>query len=165
MMTDTTQPETHDLVVSRDIPAPIEEAWKSWTEPDHVLRWWGPNGFTCTLAELDVRVGGTSLVCMSAPDWGFPAMYSTWAYTLVDAPRRIEFVHNISDEHGATIDPSTIGAPGIPRDVRHVITFEPAGDGVTRLTVTELGYTDAEQLALSKQGLEESLDKLVAIYR
>jgi hypothetical protein len=38
------------------------------------------------------------------------------------------------------------------------------GDDVTRLTVTEQGYTDAEQLALSKRGLEESLDKLVAIY-
>jgi uncharacterized protein YndB with AHSA1/START domain len=164
VMSDNTQPETHDLVVSRDVPAPIEEAWKSWTEPDHVLRWWGPNGFTCTLAELDVRVGGTSLVCMSAPDWGFPAMYSTWAYTLVDAPRRLEFVHNIADEHGSTIDPATIGAPGIPRDVHHVITLEPMGDDVTRLTVTEQGYTDAEQLALSKRGLEESLDKLVAIY-
>lgn len=53
-MNDTTQHETHDLVVSRDIPAPIEAAWKSWTEPDRVLRWWGPNGFTCTVAELDV---------------------------------------------------------------------------------------------------------------
>jgi uncharacterized protein YndB with AHSA1/START domain len=163
-MNDTTRHETHDLVVSRDIPAPIEAAWKSWTEPDRVLRWWGPNGFTCTVAELDVRVGGTSLVCMSAPDWGFPALYSTWAYTLVDAPHRLEFIHNIADEHGATIDPATIGAAGIPRDVRHVITFESMGDDATRLTVTELGYIDPEQLALSKKGLEESLDKLVAIY-
>ena len=163
-MNDTHQHEARDLVVSRAIPAPIEAAWKSWTEPDRVLRWWGPNGFTCTVAELDVRVGGTSLVCMSAPDWGFPALYSTWAYTLVDAPHRLEFIHNIADEHGATIDPATIGAEGIPRDVRHVITFEPIGDDATRLTVTELGYIDPEQLALSKKGLEESLDKLVAIY-
>ena len=73
-------------------------------------------------------------------------------------------MHNIADEHGSTIDPAMIGAPGIPRDVHHVITFESMGDDVTRLTVTEQGYTDAEQLALSKRGLEESLDKLVAIY-
>ena len=79
------------------------------------------------------------------PDWGFPALYSSWAYTLVDAPHRLEFIHNIADEHGATIDPATIGAAGIPRDVRYVITFESIGDDATRLTVTELGYLDPEQ--------------------
>ena len=112
--------DTFDVVGTRDIPAPLDEAWKSWTDPDYVRQWWGPNGFACTVADMDVRVGGRSLVCMSAPDWGFPALYSTWAYTLVDAPNRLEFVHNMSDEHGTTID-----AEGIPRDVRHVITFEP----------------------------------------
>ena len=61
----------------------------------------GPDGFTCTVAEIDVRVGGRSLVCMSAPDWGFHAMYSTWAYTLVEPPNQLEFLHNMSDEHGA----------------------------------------------------------------
>ena len=158
-MNDTTQHETHDLVVSRDIPAPIEAAWKSWTEPDRVLRWWGPNGFTCTVAEMDARVGGRSLVCMSAPDWGFPALYSTWAYTLVDVPNRLEFVHNMSNEHRATID-----AEGIPRDVRHVITFEAIAPDVTRLTVRESSFPTAEARDMSSRGLGECLDKLVAIY-
>ena len=88
--------DTFDVVGTRDIPVPVDEAWKSWTDPGYVLQWWAPNGFTCTLAEMDVRVGGRSLVCMSAPDWGFPALYSTWAYTLVDVPNRLEFVHNMS---------------------------------------------------------------------
>ena len=151
--------ETFDVVGRRDIPAPLEAAWKSWTEPDHVLRWWGPNGFTCTVAELDVRVGGTSLVCMSAPDWGFPALYSTWAYTLVDAPRRLEFIHNIADEHG---NHST--RPGHParRPPRDHVRVDRAG--VTRLTVPEPTYPDAEARDMSSRGLEECLDKLVAIY-
>ena len=67
-MNDMTQHELHDLIVSRDIPAPIEAAWKSWTEPDRVLRWWGPNGFTCTVAELDVRVGGRFRIVFGGPD-------------------------------------------------------------------------------------------------
>src|SRR5262245_9022609 len=101
--------ETFDVVATRDLPAPAGEAWRSWTDPEYVLRWWGPEGFECTLAELDVRVGGTSLVCMSAPQWGFPALYSTWAYTLVDEPRRLEFTHNVADADGTTID-----SPPIP---------------------------------------------------
>ena len=138
--------DTFDVAGARDIPAPIDAAWKSWTDPEFVLRWWGPNGFTCTVAELDVRVGGRSLVCMSAPDLGFPALYSTWAYTLVDAPRRVEFVHNMSDEDGTTID-----AEGIPRDVRHVIAFEAIAPDVTRLTVRESSFPTAE----ARQGRQE----------
>ena len=150
--------DTFDVVGTRDIPAPIDEAWKSWSDPEYVLQWWGPNGFTCTVAEMDVRVGGRSLVCMSAPDWGFPALYSTWAYTLVDAPNRLEFVHNMSDEQGTTID-----SEGIPRDVRHIITFGAIAPDVTRLTVRESSFPTAEARDMSSRGLEECLDKLVAI--
>ena len=151
--------ETFDVVATRDIRAHPDSAWKSWTDEDYVKKWWGPNGFTCPIADMDVRVGGRSLVCMSAPDWGFPALYSTWAYTLVAAPRRLEFVHNMADADGNTLD-----MPDIPRDVHHVVTFEPVSDGVTRLTVHESTYPTEEQRDRSKQGLEECLDKLVAIY-
>jgi uncharacterized protein YndB with AHSA1/START domain len=151
--------DTFEVVGTRDIPAALDVAWKSWTDPEYVLQWWGPNGFTCAVADMAVRVGGRSLVCMSAPDWGFPALYSTWTYTLVDAPTRLEFVHNMSDELGTTID-----AEGVPRDVRHVITFEAIAPEVTRLTVRESSYPTAEARDLSSRGLEECLDKLVAIY-
>jgi uncharacterized protein YndB with AHSA1/START domain len=151
--------DTFDVVGTRDIPASLGEAWRSWTDPAYVLRWWGPNGFTCTVADMDVRVGGRSLVCMSAPDWGFPALYSTWVYTLVDSPNRLEFVHNMSDEHGTTID-----VEGIPHDVRHVITFEPTAPDLTRLTVRESSFPTAEARDRSSEGLEQCLDKLVAIY-
>ncbi len=151
--------DTFDVVGTRELPAPLDAAWKSWTDREYVRQWWGPNGFTCTVADMDVRVGGRSLVCMSAPEWGFPALYSTWTYTLVDAPNRLEFVHNMSDEQGTTIE-----AEGIPRDVRHVITFEALSPEVTRLTVHESSYPTAEARDRSSQGLEECLDKLVAIY-
>ena len=86
-------------------------------------------------------------------------MYSTWTYTLVDAPNRLEFVHNMSDGHGTTID-----AEGIPREVRHVITFEAIAPDVTRLMVREFSFPTAEARDMSSRGLEECLDKLVAIY-
>ena len=90
---------------------------------------------------------------------GLPGALQHWTYTLVDAPNRLEFVHNMSDEHGTTID-----AEGIPRDVRHVITFEAIAPDVTRLTVRESTFPTAEARDMSSRGLEECLDKLVAIY-
>jgi hypothetical protein len=42
------------------------------------MQWWGPEGFTCPVAKMDFREGGTSLVCMSSPEYG--DLYSNWEY-------------------------------------------------------------------------------------
>jgi Activator of Hsp90 ATPase homolog 1-like protein len=54
--------------------------------------------------------------------------------------------------------------PGIPDGVRHRITFEPAGDGRTTMTVTEYGYTTDEARDTSRLGLEQTLDKLADLF-
>jgi uncharacterized protein YndB with AHSA1/START domain len=74
--------ETFDDVVIRVLKAPVEEVWKTWSDPEYVTRWWGPARFTSPDAEMDFRVGGASLVCMRAPaEYGSQDMYHTWTYT------------------------------------------------------------------------------------
>src|SRR3712207_1409533 len=55
------------VVVMREIDAPPEDAWRAWTDPDRIRQWWGPTGFTCARADVDFRMGGTTLVTMQAP--------------------------------------------------------------------------------------------------
>jgi uncharacterized protein YndB with AHSA1/START domain len=154
----TTQ-ATHNVDVIRDFEAPVERVWEAWTESDQVKRWWGPQGFTAPVANMDVREGGTSLVCMRSPDGH--DLFNTWTYERVDRPRRLEFVNRFADRDGATLDPASIGLPAdIPRDVRHVLVFEATGAGMSRLRVTEYGYGTQETAALSKMGLEQCLDKM-----
>ena len=43
----------HDLVLSRIFDAPIEEVWKAWSDPNYVMQWWGPKGFTSPLARME----------------------------------------------------------------------------------------------------------------
>ena len=31
--------------------------FKAWTEPEHLVRWWGPKGFTTPSCQMDVRPG------------------------------------------------------------------------------------------------------------
>src|SRR4051794_29231769 len=66
----TNNPDTSDreIVFSRVFDAPRELVWKAWTEPHHVTKWWGPNGFTTTIHEMDVRTGGTWHHTMHGPD-------------------------------------------------------------------------------------------------
>lgn len=57
-----------ELVISRVFDAPRTLVWKAWTDPKHVMQWWGPKGFNNSSCESDLRVGGTFHLNMSAPD-------------------------------------------------------------------------------------------------
>ena len=147
---------------TRELDAPPAVAWRSWTDPAVLRRWWGPTGFTCPTADLDVRVGGISLVSMSAPDWGFPEIFSAWEHTLVQEPHRLEFVFRFVDADGNPLDEAA-RPPGVPAEVAHTITFDAVPGDRTRMRVHEAGYATAEPLEMSRQGLEQSLDKLTAL--
>jgi len=152
---------THDLVVTRVFDAPVERVWKVWSDPEEVMRWWGPEGFTSPKCEMDFREGGTTLVCMRSPEYG--DLYNTWAYEEIEPMERIEFVQNPADADGNDVDPVEAGmAPDFPQDVRNVVTFEASGADETELTVTEYGYASEEWYDLSKTGLEQCLDKMAA---
>jgi uncharacterized protein YndB with AHSA1/START domain/predicted enzyme related to lactoylglutathione lyase len=156
-------PATHDLTVTRVLDASVEEVWKAWTEPEYVMRWWGPTGFTSPLAELDVREGGVSLVCMRAPaEYGGQDLYNTWTYRTVRPPERLEFDLRFTDADRASLDSTSI-PPGVPPQVPHVVTLRPLEGGGVELTVREFGYATAEARDISRVGLEQCLDKMVAI--
>jgi len=58
-----------------------------------------------------------------------------------------------------------MGMPqGVPHDVPHVIIFKAAGDKGTKMTVTEHGYTTEQARDLSKVGMEQCLEKMVAMF-
>ena len=57
-----------EIVLTRQLDAPRELVWKAWTEPEHLIRWWGPDGFTNTFHEVDFRTGGVWRFIMHGPD-------------------------------------------------------------------------------------------------
>jgi uncharacterized protein YndB with AHSA1/START domain len=57
-----------ELVFRRLLDAPRELVFDVWTNPAHVPQWWGPNGFTTTIHEMDVRPGGVWRLTMHGPD-------------------------------------------------------------------------------------------------
>ena len=57
-----------DLVLNRFVDASPAALYRCWTEPELLRRWFAPEPWTVPVAELDLRVGGASLVVMRAPD-------------------------------------------------------------------------------------------------
>ena len=155
-----------DLVVTRIFDAPVKLVWSAWTEPDQVMRWWGPNRFTCPSAKMDFREGGTSLVCMKAPkEFGGQDMYSTWHYRRNVPFELIEYIRNLADQDGNKMDPVKLGMPpDFPRDQRHIVAFESLPGDKTQITVTEYGWSPGKMMELSKLGLEQCLNKMAAIF-
>src|SRR5262245_44526520 len=155
---DYQESETEDLVGVRTFDATVAEVWKYWAESEGDKKWWGPTGFTTPLARMDFREGGTSLVCMRAPTG--QDFYNRWTYRKIEPLKRIEFILGWADKDGQKVDPVTMGLPpDIPQEVRHVVTFKDV-NGKTELTVREYGYKSDQTLDLSKQGLEQCLDKM-----
>src|SRR6185436_2866254 len=156
----TTEPQKRDLFVTRVFDVPLNQVWKAWSDSKLVRQWWGPTGFTCPVAKMDFREGGTSLVCMRAPkEYGGQDMYNTWSYQKIVPMTRLEYVVNFTDKDGNKLDPAAIGMPpGIPKDVPHVIIFKDLGNNKTEITVTEYGYTSAQVVELSRSGMAECLD-------
>jgi uncharacterized protein YndB with AHSA1/START domain len=158
-----TAPKVRDLVVTRLIDAPVEQVWQAWTDPELVKQWWGPDYFTCPFARIDFRVGGTSLVCMSSPQFG--DQYSTWHYKEIVPLQRIDYIHNLADKNGDKIDPTSVGMPpDFPQDLLNSVTFKALGAGKTEMTVTEYGWTEGRMMELSQMGLEQCLDKMAVIF-
>jgi uncharacterized protein YndB with AHSA1/START domain len=162
----STEPKKRDVIVTRVFDAPVEQVWNAWVEPEMVKQWWGPTGFTCPLAEMDFREGGTSLVCMRAPkEFGGQDMYNTWTYEEIEPMKRLLYTLRFTDKDGKAFDPAEMGLPpGIPKAVRDINTFKDLGNGKTEVIVIEYSYTSDQAHDLSKVGLEQCLDKMAAIF-
>lgn len=57
-----------EMQITRIFKAPIELMWEVWTDPKHIINWWGPNGFTNTIRKMDFQEGGEWILTMHGPD-------------------------------------------------------------------------------------------------
>lgn len=58
----------NELIATREYDVPQKLVFRAWTTPDLLARWWGPQGFTNTFHECDMRPGGTWKFTMHGPD-------------------------------------------------------------------------------------------------
>ena len=154
-----------DLVVKRIIDAPLELVWKAWTEPEHVMKWWGPKHYTSPSCKIDLREGGKYIFCMRAPaDQGGQEHYTAGVYKKIVPMEYLEFTQGLSDKDGNPIDPVQVGMPpDFPEEIRTSIVFKAKGD-MTELTITEYDWPVSQMSVYSYAGLQQTIDKLEAAF-
>jgi len=57
-----------EIVSAREFDAPRERVFELFSNPVHLVHWWGPNGFTNEFSEFDLRPGGAWRFVMRGPD-------------------------------------------------------------------------------------------------
>ncbi len=56
------------LTIEKTFNAPLHIVWEAWTQPEHILKWWAPNGMEIKLIEHNFTVGGQWKYSMPMPD-------------------------------------------------------------------------------------------------
>lgn len=157
--------EKRDVVITRVFDAPVELVWKAWTDPEYLMRWWGPAGFTACQCKIDFREGGKFVFCMRAPKefQGGRDFYTSGEYKKIVPLNLIEFTQGLSDKDGNRIDPTTMGMPAdFPKEIPSALAFRRVGNK-TELIATEYGWAVGQMRDMSEAGLNECLDKLAEV--
>lgn len=146
------------LTLERTFDASPEEVWELWTTRDGMEAWMGPEGFSVTVEELDLRPGGHLVYAMTAvgPDQvefmtraGMPLVHVQRVKFLeVDPPRRL-VTRELADF-----------VPGVePYEVQSVLQLEKLVEG-TRMVLTFDAMHDAHWTEMAKLGRESEIRKL-----
>lgn len=128
------------MTLTETFDAPIEKVWQMWVDPALFAQWYGPNGASIPVAEMDVTVGGTRKICMEMqmPDRTMQ-MWFIGSYQEIDAPNRLVYTESMCDADGNIIPPSAMGMPEGHPEVTEVIVELREDGGQTQLTLTHVG--------------------------
>ena len=157
---DKSEATDNEIVITRIFDAPRELVWRAWTEPEHLMRWWGPENFTAPACRIDLRLGGTYLFCMRSPEG--KDYWTTGVYREIVPFERLVWTDSFSDSAGNVVPASEYGMPeGWPSQMLVTVTFEEY-EGKTKLTMRQTGIPTGPMIEMTTAGWNQSFDKLAA---
>ena len=151
MITEVIKNADREIALSRLVDAPRELVWDAWVKPEHVAKWWGPDGFTNTVHEMSVKPGGVWRVTMHGPDGtDYP---NKIVFKEVKRPELLTYFHcDDGDDAGVAFDST--------------VTFEEkGGKTLVTLRVTLASSQERERLIEEVGALEggkQTLGRLAA---
>ncbi len=141
-----------EVTITRVFDAPRGLVFKAWTDAKQLAQWWGPQGFTNTVCEIDARAGGALRIHMRAPDGAVYPMKGV-IQEIVE-PERLVFTNIAVDAAGNHL------LEGLT-----TVTFAEER-GKTKLTMHTRAVAVAEAAVAYLQGMEmgwtQSIDRLAA---
>jgi uncharacterized protein YndB with AHSA1/START domain len=156
--------EEEGLVIERVFDAPRELVWRAWTEPERLMRWYGPKSMSLQACEIDFRVDGRYLYGMRSPEG-----YEYWTagvYREIVPLERWVATESLADADGNLVPPAHYGMPDdAPTEMTVIVMLEDVDGGKTKLTLRHIAAWPNDAMAAGAAGgWNEAFDKLEALF-
>ncbi|REE22923.1 uncharacterized protein YndB with AHSA1/START domain [Paraburkholderia sp. BL27I4N3] len=139
---------TGTIHLHRVLRATPERIYRAFLEPDAIVRWLPPYGFTCQVHHMDAKVGGTHK--MSFRNFGTGHSHSFGGEYLELVPfEKIRYSDRFDD-------------PNLPGEMQATISLRQLSCG-TELTVLQEGVPEVIPVEMCYLGWQESLVQLARL--
>lgn len=125
-----------------------EHVYRAFLDPQALVKWLPPNGFTATVHHLDARVGGTYRMSFTNFTTGHSHSFGG-TYLELESGVRIRKTDRFDD-------------PNLPGEMQVLVTFRSVSSG-TELTIVQEGIPDIIPLEGCYLGWQESLTLLAKL--
>ncbi|QXW29826.1 SRPBCC family protein [Aeromonas sanarellii] len=139
---------TGTVTLHRVLKAPPMRVYRAFIDGDALAKWLPPHGFTCKVAYLEARVGGTFRMAFSNFATGHSHAFGG-EYLALEPGKRIRYTDRFDD-------------PNLPGEMRVTITLTEVVCG-TSLEIEQAGIPELIPVAMCYLGWQESLVQLAAL--
>lgn len=145
---DASKVAKRELTIMRVFQAPRALVWRAFTEPEHLMKWWGPTHHPAIHMSMDVRPGGQWRNCLRSVETG-KELWQHGVFHEVVAPERLVFSF-VWEEEGE-------------RGVENIVTITLADQGPkTLLTLHQAPFQSSGERDGHGEGWGSSFDRLAA---
>lgn len=143
---DVSPSSDRELTLVRVVDAPREKLYRAWTEPELLTKWFTPRPWTVSLAQTDVRAGGSTLIVMRSPQGE-------------EYPNRGVYLEVVPNQRLVLTDAYTEAwLPSEKPFMTAILTFDDL-DGSTRYIARVRHWTVADREAHEQMGFHEGWAK------
>jgi uncharacterized protein YndB with AHSA1/START domain len=132
----------------RVLAAPAERVYRAFLDPAAMAKWLPPQGFTCTVHEMNARVGGSYRMSFTNFTSGKGHSFGG-KYVELKPAERIRYVDRFED-------------PGLPGEIQVTITLRPVMCG-TNLEIIQEGLPEVIPVEQCYLGWQQSLNQLAEL--
>jgi uncharacterized protein YndB with AHSA1/START domain len=125
-----------------------EKVYRAFIEADAMAKWLPPNGFVCTVHQLDANVGGTHKISFRNFTTGHSHSFGGEYIELV-ANERLRYTDKFDD-------------PNMPGQIQVTVTLKKVSVG-TELNIVQEGLPDVLPLEACYLGWQQSLENLAKV--
>ena len=125
-----------------------EKVYRAFLEPDAMAKWLPPNGFTCTVHQMEAKLGGSYRMSFRNFTSGHSHCFGGHYVELVPS-ERLRYIDRFED-------------PNMPGEIRVTVTLKKVALG-TELNIVQEGLPDAIPIAACYLGWQESLRNLARL--